>query len=654
MSTTNELFEEFFANQEEFKSPFLKRRGRSLSKNISLKAALVSTVFLILSFAFSFTHEPLANFMLLFVYFFAGIPALIESIEDLKKLTINIDVLMILAAFLSIFIDSALEGGLLLVLFAISGAMEDAALSKTTSAIKSLHKLTPKTAIVLEDGKQIVKSIKEIEIDSIILVKPGQIVPLDGVVTNGATSLNLSHLTGENMPITIQVGDVVPAGGQNIEGVIEIKVSTKSHASTLSKIIELVTKAQNTKPQVQRLLDKVGPKYATSIILLAFLFAITLPFFAVDTFLGSEGSIYRALAFLIAASPCALIIATPTAYLSSLSSCARKGVLLKGGFVLDGIAETKNIAFDKTGTLTKSELTLDRLEMIEDGIDEAQLLAVAYSLELNSTHPIGLSVCKYAVQNNIKKLEVQDLKEIPGLGLEAKVKIGNVFEQTLIGHSKHIIPRLDPKIKEKAQAKIEAVLNEGKSYCILSVKGALCILTFFDTIRTDAKAMIATLKNEKMNVWMLTGDHEATAKRIGRELSIEHIQYDLKPDQKLELISQLNAQGGTMMIGDGINDGPALANAKVGITLGSIGSDTAIEASDVVILNDELKLLPWLIKKAKKTKQIVTENLIFATMVIIGTSFAALFGIVPLWMAVVLHEGGTILVAFNGLRLIRT
>ena len=648
-----EVFESYFADQEEFKSPFLKRRGSLLSKNISLKAALVSTAFLILAFAFSFTHASISNFMLLFVYFFAGIPALIESIEDLKKLRINIDVLMILAAFLSIFIDSALEGGLLLVLFAISGAMEDAALSKTTTAIQSLHKLSPKTATVLENGKQVTKSIKEIEVNSILLIKPGQIVPLDGVVTKGSTSMNLSHLTGENMPIYTEVGTNVQAGAQNIDGAIELKVSAKSHESTLSKIIELVTKAQNTKPPAQRFLDLVGPKYATSIILLALFFAITLPFYAVDAYLGFDGSIYRSLAFLIAASPCALIIATPTAYLSSLSSCARKGVLLKGGSVLDGIVDTKNVAFDKTGTLTQSELQLEKIEIIEDGIDESKLLSIAYSMELNSTHPIGKSICKHAQEKKQEKLEVKDLSEIPGLGLKAQVKLNDQFEDALIGHSRHIMPQLDPQKKELIESKINQVLSEGKSYCILKIKQALCVIIFSDSIRPDSKEIVELLKAQEKNVYMLTGDHEATAMRIGNALAIENIKFNLKPDDKLNLISELNQNGGAMMIGDGINDGPALANAKVGISLGSIGSDTAIEASDVVILNDELKLIPWLTQKAKKTKRIVLENLGFATAVIIGTSLSALFGIVPLWLAVVLHEGGTVLVALNGLRLIR-
>ncbi|NGX31517.1 MAG: Zinc-transporting ATPase [Chlamydiae bacterium] len=647
-------FEEFFASEEEYKSPLIERRGRGLSKHLSLKAACLSTAFLVLSFGFHFTHFAISNFFLLFVYFFAGIPALIASIEDLKKLKINIDVLMTLAAFFSILIDSALEGGLLLVLFAISGALEDAALSKTTSAIQTLHKLTPKTATVIENGEHVVKSIKDIDAGAIILIKPGQIIPLDGVVTKGTTSLNLSHLTGENMPQTVQEKDSVPAGSQNLEGAIEMQVTTKSSSSTLAKIIELVTKAQHTKPQVQQTLDKVGPKYAVSIILLALFFAITLPFFAVEHYLGFDGSIYRSLAFLIAASPCALIIATPTAYLSALSSCAKKGILLKGGFVLDAIHTCQHVAFDKTGTLTKSVLELNDVIIIEGTLSKEDVLKIAYSLELYSTHPIAKAICCHAKDQKLEKLEIKNMKEMPGLGIKADVLIGSNYEHVLVGHSKHILSSLDESKQTQLQDKISKILEEGQSYCILSIDSTLCLLTFIDAVRENAAETIKELHDQDLNTWMLTGDHEHTAKRIGLSLKIENIEYNLKPDEKLNLIARLNNEGGAIMLGDGINDGPALANATVGISLGSIGSDTAIEASDVVFLNDDIQLLSWLIHKAKQTKRIVFQNLFFATCVIVLTSLSALFGIVPLWLAVVLHEGGTILVAINGLRLIRT
>jgi len=351
-----------------------------------------------------------------------GIPSLIDSIEDIISLEINIDVLMTLAAFSSVLIGSGMEGALLLVLFSISHAMEHAVSSKAKSAINTLTKLTPTVAFVVkDDGSLIERSVKDIAKGTKILIKADQVIPLDGKVIEGTSSVNLVHLTGENLPITKKEGDTVPSGGRNLEGSLTIEVTHTCADSTLSKIIQLVTQAQEARPRLQRWFDKLSRAYAISIILLATTFALTMPLFLNIPYLTLEGSIYRALAFLIAASPCALIIAIPIAYLSAISICARNGILIKGGITLDALASCKVFAFDKTGTLTTGVLKCQAIETLTDVSQEKidQALSIAYALERNAIHPVAQAIVSYAEERGALLTKLEGFKSIPGYGLEA-------------------------------------------------------------------------------------------------------------------------------------------------------------------------------------------------------------------------------------------
>jgi Zn2+/Cd2+-exporting ATPase len=334
------IFDEFFASgKEESVSPFLTPDSRIWGKNLPLRTAIFSGVLLFFSFTTSFFLPPLSHLLLLFVYFFSGTPALLGSIDDIKNLEINIDVLMTLAALLSVLIGSGMEGALLLVLFELSAAMENMVSEKTKSTLLSLHQLSPRFACVIaSDGILYDRAVKEIPIGTHLLIKAGELVPLDGIVVDGSSFVNLFHLTGESHPVSKKKGNEVQAGTRNLDGTLTLEVTRTSTDSTLTRIIQLITQAQEAKPRLQRFLDRFGKWYAMTIISLFFIFALTLPFLFSIPYLGSEGGIYRALAFLIAASPCALIIATPTAYLSAISCAARKGILLKGGVVLDALA----------------------------------------------------------------------------------------------------------------------------------------------------------------------------------------------------------------------------------------------------------------------------------------------------------------------------
>lgn len=630
------IFDEFFASgRDEAISPFLTPKSRHWGRNLSLKSALLAALLLAFSFAFSYLSPNASHLCLASVYFLVGTPALLNSIDDLRNIEINIDVLMTLAALLSILIGSGIEGALLLVLFEFSGAMENMVTQKTKSALLSLQQLSPKTAFIVEpDGSVIEKAIREVPVNTPILIKAGELVPLDGKVIGGSSFVNLAHLTGESEAQPKRIGDEVQAGARNLDGTLTLTVTRSSADSTLGRIIRLITQAQEAKPRLERLFDKFGKWYSITIILLSLAFALSLPLLFSMPYLGFEGSIYRALTFLIAASPCALIIAIPTAYLSAISSCARKGILLKGGTILDALASCSIIAFDKTGTLTSGKLTCTGIEpLTEKGPPMERAIAIAAGLEKHAVHPIGEAIQALAAEKKIPPAEITDFKSVPGYGLQGKVG----QEEAYIGHPDYLSL---PPSESKTQ----------NTY--LRIGTSLFVFHFTDEIRPESFNAIKSI-SEKLTCVMLTGDHTSNAHIVAQTLNIPTVFANLRPEDKLHKVSELSRDKGLIMVGDGINDAPSLARATVGISMGKIGSATAVDASDIVFLKDDLSLLDWLIKKSDCTVRIVKQNLILALAVICFATTPALLGFIPLWLAVILHEGGTVIVGLNSLRLLK-
>ncbi len=643
-----ELFDEFFdSGLEESVSPFLIPNSRSWGINLHLKASLLAAGFLLCAFIFSFVEgkSSLSNFFLLLCFFFAGIPALISSVEDIFNLEINIDVLMTLAAFLSVLIGSGREGALLLVLFSFSGAMEESVRAKAKGALASLKKLSPQKAyVVQQDGSLIERSVRDIYVGTSIHVKAGQVVPLDGTVTLGASSVNLVHLTGENLPQNRRVGDEVPAGARNLEGALTLCVTHTSSDSTLARIIQLITQAQEAKPRLQQWFDKLSNVYAISIISLSCFFALALPLLFAIPYLGTEGSIYRALAFLIAASPCALIIAIPIAYLSAVSACAKQGILLKGGMILDALAQCRTIAFDKTGTLTTGDLEYLGMHMYGKN---PHALEMAYTLERSAMHPIAQAFVNYGQKQGIQLLPMDHFAQVSGYGLKGTFANGEAF----IGSADWIVPKTPPAFSQELQQTIQSIRADGELFTLLLYGQSVTIFRFKDTLRSKIKETLWTLSQEEgMRLVMLTGDHAASAEPIARLAGISEFYADLRPEDKLAFITQ---NTDLAMVGDGINDAPALARASVGISMGKVGSSTAIDASDIVLLQDNIELLTWLVKKARQVTRIVKQNIVIASGAIIFATMPALLGWIPLWLAVILHEGGTVIVGLNALRLLK-
>lgn len=648
------LYEYFASGNDDVASPFLKPTSRIWAKHLLLKASLLSLFFLILAFVSRFVNQNLSYFFVTFVYFLSGIPALIKTIEDLQELDVNIDVLMTLAALLSAIIGSELEGGLLLVLFALSEALADMVTHKTKSAINSLHKLSPTMAIIYDEKTKTSypKSVREIGLDMVLLIKAGEVIPLDGFVIEGSSFVDLKLLTGESVPVSKDPGQEVHAGSLNLDGTLKVKVTKTSSDSTLSRIIELITRAQNAKPKLEKILSRFSTRYATTIILLSLSFGIFIPMFFPDIhYLGSEGSIYRALAFLIAASPCALIIALPTAYLSSISACARKGILLKGGATLDALATCKMVAFDKTGTLTTGNLSLCKIDILSiDGkapISENEALQIAAALEHAVVHPIATAIIDHAEKLSLPPISVGELQSVPGNGIKGTVELHGQKCKAYIG-------RLSFIEKETGHTWTQETNEEGMLRTVLFINNSLVLFLFQDELRPRLIEMLSVLKNQlHLKIAMLTGDRKRNADYVAKELNLDETYADLQPSGKLDIIAKLSDAQPLVMVGDGINDAPSLARATVGIAMGKVGSQTAIEAADIVLLQDNLATISWLFLRAKKTTKIVKENISLALMVILFATTPSLLGYLPLWCAVVLHEGGTVLVGLNSLRLLK-
>ena len=656
-------FDEFFeSGLEESISPFLEKKSKKWSKNLPLKTAFFCLFLLIISYVIVYTNlnVNIAYLLLSFIYLFVGVPALLDALEDLKNFEINISILMTLAGFLAILLNSPLEGALLLILFNISDSLEKSISYRTKSAIYNLNKIAPTKAFVVNDDKTISeRSIKDIKIKTKILIKAGETVPLDGKIIEGYSQVNQVHLTGESMPVEKKIDDMVYAGAINIDGSLIIEVTKTSAESTISRIIKLINEATDAKPKIQRWLDKFGKIYSTIVILLSFTFAIILPFIFNITYLGREGGIYRAIAFLIASSPCALIIGAPLAYLTAISSLAKKGILLKGGFILDAIRKCKNIAFDKTGTLTTGDFVLSSFEQIQfdqksdksekklQEFNREKALAIADSLERKSTHPIAQAI--HTAAKDIKyDVKILEFKSDAGFGIQGICEIEDKKYKVYIGKLEYIDKFLT---EEKKKYLNEKIAKKAKTLSFMLLDSFLFILTFSDEIRENSFGLIETLKKSK-NLIMLTGDNSFNANFVAQKLGIENVFANLKVEDKLKYASEY-AKNGLVMIGDGINDAPSLSRATVGISLGKVGSATAIDASDVILLNDDILLINYLLKKASFTSKIAKQNLIFALFIIVLASIPSLLGLIPLWLAVTLHEGSSVLVGLNCLRLIK-
>ncbi len=651
-------FGEFFSSGRNATiSPFLTSKSRRWAKDLSLRISIFSALLLIVAFTVSFfpSLQSLSLLLQVMIYFSVGTPALIDAVREISSFKINIDVLMVLAAFLAIFIGSSIEGCLLLVLFSISSAMENYVSMKAKSTLSRLSQIAPTSAQVLgANGKIVEKSVKDIAINEEILIRAGEVIPLDGVIVKGASSVNVSHLTGEHVPMRVQEGMEVASGAVNVEGSLTVRVTKIGSQSTISRMIQLVYQAHESRPKLQSWFDRFGQKYSIIVISLSLFFALALPLMIPQlSYFSVAGSVYRALAFLVAASPCALIIAVPIAYISSINASARQGVLLKGGASLDALAKVKAVAFDKTGTLTSGELECVCMTDLKGHLieDQLEILSVARALEQHAIHPIADALVNLANFHKVQSCELEDSRALPGLGIEATAQLRGSKLPVAIGSISYISSKLP-----EAQAALLSKHDNSQGHLVsaILIGEEVFLLQFVDHLRPDVPNILKRLKKKLgLKTYILSGDNQLSVERIAKNLSVDQYFGALKPADKLRLVEGFSKQEGLAMVGDGMNDAPALARASIGISMGHLGNYMAHQVSEVVLMNNDLSLIENLIFKARKTIQIVKQNVWLASLIIVGVSIPALFGWVPLWLAVICHEGGTVLVGLNSLRLLR-
>lgn len=584
-------------------------------------------------------------------YFTGGTFGVQAAWQSLKERTVDVDLLMILAALGAAYIGAPMEGAVLLFLFSFSNVLQSFAIDQTRKAIHSLMKLRPDQALTRRDGELVMLKIDELVVGDVVVVRPGESIPLDGTITEGSSSLDESSLTGESMPSTKKEGDSVFAGTINQTGSLEVRVARLAKDSTIAKLIQMVEEAQSEKASTQRWLDQAEQYYALGVILFTLALAI------VPVALGQafEATFYRAITVMVVASPCALIISTPASILSAIGGAARRGVLFKGGAHLERAAGINAIAFDKTGTLTEGKPRVTDLALSsglfpvgEDLPHEVlELLALAAAIERKSEHPLATAIVNEAEERKLTIPEVTEFQSISGKGAQGFVKGKRLF----IGSPRMFEERKD---LEGFTPTLASLQDQGKTAMLLAnEESILGIIAVADVLRADAVETLEALRKLGFQrLVMVTGDNKRVADAIGRQVGVDEVFADLLPQDKVTVLKQLKRKYKVAMIGDGVNDAPALATADLGIAMGAAGTDVAMESADVVFMGERLEQLPYAFSISQRARRIMMANLGFALTVIVVLVAYSLAGTLPLTLGVLGHEGSTVLVCLNGLRLL--
>jgi Zn2+/Cd2+-exporting ATPase len=578
-----------------------------------------------------------------------------ETWHHLREFELNIDFLMISAAAGAAYLGQWAEGAILLFLFSLSGSLESYALDKSRNAIHAILKLRPSEALLLmPDGSEKMVSIESLEPGNRVIVKPGEYIPVDGKVRKGQTAVDQSTITGESIPVSKEPGDTVFAATLNENGVIEVEVTKPAKDMTVAKIIELVETAQKNRAKTQRFLDAFEPKYAVSVIVSVILL-IFIPWLVFGH--DFDSTFYRAITVLVVASPCALIISTPASIISAIANGAKNGILFKGGVYVEQTVEIDTIAFDKTGTLTLGKPAVTDIFAVNNGAgtisdspgDVRDVLAVAAGCEQYSEHHLAEAILEKAHQLNIEPVRAETMTAIPGQGVRAQIN-GSVAEVGNLRMFRDSDISWHPAVTKKA----EQLRQEGKTVVFVNIDGKPSgLIALADQVRPQSAETIKKLKSLGVKrVVMLTGDNEGVAEAIASELGIDEYFAELLPEQKVDKIKELKESGSVAMVGDGVNDAPALAVSDLGIAMGAAGTDVALETADIVLMGDDLAKLPYLLNLSRKSKKVVWQNISFSLAVIVMLLAGVFLIDLPLTLGVIGHEGSTLLVVMNGLRLL--
>ena len=574
----------------------------------------------------------------------AGLDTYKKGIAALLRGKLNINALMAIAVTGAFLIGQWPEAAMVMALYAIAELIEAAAVDRARNSIKGLMALAPDTAQVKQsDGSWRTVAAQDATIDNEVRVKPGERIALDGVVTVGKSAVNQAAVTGESIPVEKSVGDPLFAGTINESGALEFRVTAPASNSTIARIILAVEQAQGTRAPTQRFVDRFAAIYTPAVFALALAVALLTPWLLDWTM---QQAIYKALVLLVIACPCALVLATPVTVVSGLATAARQGILIKGGSYLEEARKLRALALDKTGTITEGQPKLVSWQVLSAVTRKESIEAIAASLASRSDHPVSNAI---ALGLNPASLEVEQFQALPGRGVQGTV----AHEIYTLGNHRLMEER------KLCNAQVEAALTEheraGRTVTLLadSTK-VLAVFAVADTIKVSSKAAIAELKDLGIRSVMLTGDNSATASSIAAQAGIDEARGNLLPEHKLEAIKQLQARHGhTGMTGDGINDAPALAQANIGFAMGAAGTDVAVDAADIVIMNDDLRRIATTVRLSRKTYGILWQNIALALGIKVVFLVLAVFGNASMWMAVFADMGASLLVVANGLRLLR-
>lgn len=625
----------------ETKEPFVKRNWNLLVSLFLIILALGSQVV-------NGEDALLTEGLFILAIIIGGFSLFKEGFSDLLKLNFSMESLMTIAIIGAAIIGEWTEGAIVVILFAISEALERFSMDKARQSIRSLMDIAPKEALIRRNNVEQMINVSKIEVGDIMIIKPGQKIAMDGQVIKGHSSVNQAAITGESVPIEKNINDDIFAGTINEEGALEVKVTKHVNDTTIAKIIHLVEEAQGERAPAQAFVDKFAKYYTPTIMVIAALIVIVPPLF----FNGDWNTwLYQGLSLLVVGCPCSLVISTPVSIVSAIGNSAKNGVLVKGGIYLEEIGGLKAIAFDKTGTLTKGTPTVTDFTTV-DSKDEEKYFSIITALESYSQHPLASAILKEADNRAIsyKSVVVDEFTSITGKGIQGNIEgitylVGSpkLFESILTDNSKII-------------ENYQRLQQQGKTAMLLGTdKQILAVIAVADELRESSKAVIEKLHDLGIeHTIMLTGDNATTAQSIGKQTGVTEIKGDLMPQDKLDYIKSLKeTYGKVAMVGDGINDAPALAASTVGIAMGGAGTDTALETADVALMGDDLQKLPFIVKLSRQTLRIIKQNITFS----LGIKLLALLLVVPgwltLWIAILADMGATILVTLNGLRLMK-
>ncbi len=618
--------------------------SKSWKKEVILTVASLVTLIsgYVLETSFALYIESQLLFILVVVL--SGREVIFSGLKEaVIKRRFNIHILITVAAVGAFLIGHGIEGASIVFLFSIAENLEEYTGERVKRSIADLLKLAPDVATVRRKGREVRVHAHNVAAGEVLLIRPGEKIPLDGVVIRGSSSVNQAPITGESLPVPKDVGDELYAGTINNEGYLEIKVTREYGETLLSKIVNFVEEARRKSSPAERFVEKFSRWYTPTVIALAVLVAV-IPTLLLG--MPFQEWIYRALVLLVVSCPCALAISTPIAMVSAITNGARNGILIKGGAYVEEVGKAKVFAFDKTGTLTEGKFEVTDVITLSD--PKIDVLSIASSLEKFSEHPLAKALLEKAEAEEKQLVPVEKFEAVPGKGIRGQID-GKLYS---VGNTK-IFHDLKIEVPEDIITKLE---NEGKTVILVgSVEGLVGIIAFRDKIRKDAPGCIRDLKEMGIHVEMLTGDNERTAKAIAASLGIDHYHAGLLPQDKVEIIEKHLSEidDRVVAVGDGVNDAPALAAAKVGVAMGVIGSDIALETADVALMEDDLSKIPYLVKLGRKALSIVRQNIVSSILIKGSLAFLVFPGFVTLWMAVALGDMGlSLAVILNAMRLI--